>query len=76
MNYWMVCNNCGHKDYDHEGKMYECPKCGWGDGWGAEDRADADRRSAEIRARGRLDAPIVRDPEAWQAVAAEGRRFA
>ena len=65
----MVCNNCGTIDSGHDGATYECPSCGWGAGWGAEDRADAERRAATIKDRGRLDAPVVRDPAAWQAVA-------
>jgi len=52
---WMVCNNCAHKDYGPEGVMYECAACGWGDGWGAEDAADAEYRAQQLRERGRLD---------------------
>lgn len=51
----MVCNNCGTIDSGPDGAMYECRACGWGDGWGAEDRADAERRSATVKERGRLD---------------------
>ena len=53
---WMVCNNCGDIDLGPEGALYVCPSCGWGDGWGADDREDAVRRSGEIDHRGRLDA--------------------
>ena len=53
---WMTCNNCGHVDSGPDGAMYECPSCGWGDGWGAESHVEAQKRSAQIVERGRLDA--------------------
>ena len=52
---WMVCNNCGHVGSGPDGVMYVCPICEWGDGWGAEDHADAERISAPIIDRGRFD---------------------
>jgi hypothetical protein len=52
---WMVCNNCGGIDSGPPGGTYECPKCGWGDGWGAEDHADAERLAAPIIERGRFE---------------------
>jgi hypothetical protein len=51
----MVCNNCGQIDSGPEGGMYECPACGWGDGWGEGERVVAERRAAEIAKRGRLE---------------------
>lgn len=63
----MVCNNCGGIDSGKAGTMYECPACGWGDGWGAEDRADAARFAARIHERGRLDedATYKRGDRVW-----------
>ena len=51
---WMVCNNCGHVDSGPAGAMYECPSCGWGDGWGAESHVEAKKREAQIVERGRF----------------------
>lgn len=58
---WMVCNNCGGIDSGPSGGTYECPSCGWGDGWGAEDHADAERLAVPIRDRGRFDVSGVNE---------------
>jgi hypothetical protein len=51
----MVCDNCGHIDSGPVGAIYECPSCGWGSGWGAENQAGAERLATQIIERGRVD---------------------